>query len=69
MQHHHEAREWTLARRGDGSMAVAESTAHVADSFVHSSHRLLIDGDWVDAASGQTFTTIGLLARHRRAFA
>jgi phenylacetaldehyde dehydrogenase len=39
-------------------MAVAESTAHVADSFVHASHRLLIDGDWVDAASGQTFATI-----------
>ena len=39
-------------------MAVAESVEHQADSFVHSPHRLLIDGDWVDAASGQTFATI-----------
>jgi len=39
-------------------MAVAESAEHQADSFLRSSHKLLIDGDWVDAASGQTFTTI-----------
>jgi len=39
-------------------MAVAESVEHQAESFVHSPHRLLIDGDWVDAASGQTFATI-----------
>jgi phenylacetaldehyde dehydrogenase len=39
-------------------MAVAESVEHQADSFIRSTHRLLIDGDWVDAASGQTFATI-----------
>src|ERR1022692_477408 len=38
-------------------MAGAESVEQQADSFIHSSHRLLIDGDWVDAASGQTFET------------
>src|ERR1700727_1946252 len=39
-------------------MAVAESVEERADSFVRSSHKLLIDGDWVQAASGQTFETI-----------
>ncbi len=39
-------------------MAVAESAEHQADSFLRASHKLLIDGDWVDAASGKTFTTI-----------
>jgi phenylacetaldehyde dehydrogenase len=39
-------------------MAVAESAEHVADRFVRSPHKLLIDGEWVEAASGQTFTTI-----------
>ncbi len=39
-------------------MAVAESVEQQADSFVHSQHRLLIDGDWVEAASGKTFETL-----------
>jgi phenylacetaldehyde dehydrogenase len=39
-------------------MAIAESVENQADSFVRSSHQLLIGGDWVDAASGETFTTI-----------
>jgi len=39
-------------------MAVAESVEKQADSFVHSSHRLLIDGEWVEAASGKTFETL-----------
>ena len=29
-----------------------------ADSFVHSQHKLMIDGDWVEAASGKTFETL-----------
>ena len=29
-----------------------------AESFVHSPHKLLIDGEWVEAASGQTFATL-----------
>ena len=29
-----------------------------ADSFVRSQHKLLIDGDWVEPASGETFETI-----------
>ena len=29
-----------------------------ADSFVHSQHELLIDGEWVEPASGETFETI-----------
>jgi phenylacetaldehyde dehydrogenase len=39
-------------------MAVAESVEQVADSFVRSPHKLLIDGEWVEAASGQTFETL-----------
>ena len=39
-------------------MAVAESVEREADSFVQSQHKLLIDGEWVPAASGKTFTTI-----------
>jgi len=38
-------------------MAVAVSTEERADSFVRSQHRLLIDGEWVEAASGETFAT------------
>src|SRR6202046_344040 len=38
-------------------MAVAESVEQQADSFVRSPHKLLIDGQWVEAASGQTFET------------
>ena len=29
-----------------------------ADSFVHSQHKLLIDGEWVEPASGETFETL-----------
>ena len=39
-------------------MAVAESVEQQADSFVRSSHKLLIDGQWVEAASGKTFETL-----------
>jgi phenylacetaldehyde dehydrogenase len=39
-------------------MAVLESVEQQADSFVRSPHKLLIDGEWVEAASGQTFETI-----------
>ena len=39
-------------------MAVAVSAEQQADSFIHSPHKLLIDGDWVEAASGQTFATL-----------
>ena len=39
-------------------MAVLESVEQQADSFVRSQHKLLIDGEWVEAASGQTFETI-----------
>jgi hypothetical protein len=39
-------------------MAVAESVEQQADSFVRSTHKLLIDGEWVEAASGQTFETL-----------
>jgi acyl-CoA reductase-like NAD-dependent aldehyde dehydrogenase len=35
-------------------MAVAESIGQQADSFIHSPHKLLIDGQWVAAASGKT---------------
>jgi phenylacetaldehyde dehydrogenase len=55
--HHHEAR----GRRSRGEemeMAVADSVEQQADSFVRSSHRLLINGEWVEAASGETFETI-----------
>jgi hypothetical protein len=34
------------------------SAEQQADSFIHSPHKLLIDGDWVEAASGQTFATL-----------
>jgi phenylacetaldehyde dehydrogenase len=39
-------------------MAVAETVERQADAFVHAPHELLIDGDWVPAASGETFETI-----------
>ena len=39
-------------------MAVAVSSEQQADSFVQSAHKLLIDGEWVEAASGKTFQTI-----------
>ena len=38
-------------------MSLAMSVEQQAESFVHSPHRLLIDGEWVEAASGQTFAT------------
>jgi len=38
-------------------MAVAESVEQQADSFVRSPHKLLIDGEWVEAASGETFAS------------
>jgi acyl-CoA reductase-like NAD-dependent aldehyde dehydrogenase len=39
-------------------MAVAEVVERQADAFVHAPHKLLIDGQWVDAASGGRFETI-----------
>jgi phenylacetaldehyde dehydrogenase len=39
-------------------MAVAESVEQQADSFVRAPHKLLINGEWVEAASGMTFETL-----------
>jgi len=39
-------------------MAVGAPTEHHADTFVRSDHKLLIDGEWVEAASGKSFPTI-----------
>jgi phenylacetaldehyde dehydrogenase len=39
-------------------MSLALPVEQQAESFVHSPHKLLIDGEWVEAASGQTFATI-----------
>jgi phenylacetaldehyde dehydrogenase len=39
-------------------MAVVESGERRADTFIRASHDLLIDGDWVPAASGETFETL-----------
>jgi phenylacetaldehyde dehydrogenase len=39
-------------------MAVAVSSEQRADTFVRAQHKLLINGEWVEAASGQTFETI-----------
>ena len=39
-------------------MAVAEAVEQRADTFVQSPHKLLIDGQWVEAASGRTFETL-----------
>ena len=39
-------------------MAVAVSSEQQADTFVRSQHKLLINGEWVEAASGQPFETI-----------
>ena len=36
-------------------MSLAMSVEQQAESFVHSPHKLLIDGKWVEAASGKTF--------------
>jgi len=38
-------------------MATAVAGEERAESFVSSPHRLLIDGEWVDSASGKTFET------------
>src|SRR5262249_40605946 len=39
-------------------MAVAVSSEQQADTFVRSQHKLLINGEWGEAASGQAFETI-----------
>jgi phenylacetaldehyde dehydrogenase len=39
-------------------MSLTMSVEERAESFVQAPHKLLIDGDWVEAASGQTFATI-----------
>jgi phenylacetaldehyde dehydrogenase len=39
-------------------MAVAESTEQRADTFVRSQHKLLIDGEWVEPADGETLETV-----------
>ena len=39
-------------------MAIAVAGEQRAESFVRSPHRLLIDGEWVEAASGRTFATL-----------
>ena len=39
-------------------MAVAIAGEQQAESFIKSAHKLLIDGEWVEPASGKTFPTI-----------
>jgi phenylacetaldehyde dehydrogenase len=39
-------------------MAVAVAPERQAESFVKAPHKLLIDGQWVESASGETFETI-----------
>ena len=39
-------------------MAVAVTGEQQAEAFIGSEHRLLIDGEWVESASGETFATI-----------
>ena len=39
-------------------MALATALDERAETFVKAKHQLLIDGEWVDAASGRTFETI-----------
>jgi phenylacetaldehyde dehydrogenase len=39
-------------------MAVAVSAEEQAGTFVRSPHKLLIDGQWVEAAAGETFATV-----------
>src|ERR1700753_1157374 len=39
-------------------MAVAVTGEQPAEAFIGSEHRLLIDGEWVESASGETFATI-----------
>jgi phenylacetaldehyde dehydrogenase len=39
-------------------MAVALAGEQQVESFIRSPHKLLIDGDWVEAASGQTFESL-----------
>ena len=38
-------------------MAVLEAVEQQADSSVRAPHKLLIDGEWVEAASDKTFET------------
>jgi aldehyde dehydrogenase (NAD+) len=39
-------------------MAIATQLADPAAAFVQGPHRMLIDGEWVEAASGKTFATL-----------
>src|SRR5262245_7851660 len=39
-------------------MAIADTEQSRAEAFVRSDHRLLIDGDWVESVSGETFETL-----------
>jgi phenylacetaldehyde dehydrogenase len=39
-------------------MAVAVSAEQQADTFIHAQHKLLIDGQWVEAEAGETFATV-----------
>jgi phenylacetaldehyde dehydrogenase len=39
-------------------MAVADTEQSRAEAFVRSDHRLLIDGEWVESVSGETFETL-----------
>ena len=39
-------------------MAVAVAREPQAENFVAADHKLLIDGQWVEAASGKTFETL-----------
>jgi phenylacetaldehyde dehydrogenase len=39
-------------------MAIAVAGEQTAETFVRAPHKLLIDGDWVEAASGKTFASL-----------
>jgi acyl-CoA reductase-like NAD-dependent aldehyde dehydrogenase len=40
------------------SAGLSESLPQYVQDFVHTARRLLIDGEWVEAASGKTFETL-----------
>jgi phenylacetaldehyde dehydrogenase len=45
-------------RREENSMAVIESVEQRAEGFARSPRKLLIGGEWIESASGQTFETV-----------
>jgi phenylacetaldehyde dehydrogenase len=45
-------------KRKEQLMAVAVAGEQTAETFVRAPHKLLINGEWVESASGQTFATL-----------